>query len=398
MESIRDIFTIGNGPSSSHTMGPAFACEYILKEHKDIESVEVTLYGSLALTGKGHFTDKVILDRFKDIETKIRFDRKTPVAHPNTMDVKVKTKGTCIDYHIVSIGGGSIEINGKRKKNIECYKESTLYDVLRTCYNENINLFDYVMKNEPASTYEYICRVYETMTDAIKRGREDNSIIPGKLKLNSKAKELYDKAKIENSRDLQAKLMVMSAAFAVGEENARGHIVVTAPTCGSCGVIPGVISYLINADYKKDKIIEGLCVAGIIGILVKTNGSISGAVAGCQAEIGTAAAMGAAMVTHVMGGSLKQIAQASEIALEHSLGLTCDPVDGYVQIPCIERNAIFALKSVDSAVLSYSINENESKVKFDEIVKTMLETGKDIKRGYRETSKKGLARLFENKK
>lgn len=392
MKSVRDVYIIGNGPSSSHTMGPSFAVDYILNKYPRLNKVDVILCGSLAFTGKGHLTDKIIDEKLKHIKHNIIFDYKRKVDHPNTLFFQVYQNDEQFNEKIISIGGGSIlTSDSNNESNNEVYQEHFLSDILKYCDFHNMTLFQYIMKNEDSSILCYLNKVYETMENSIANGISKSGYLPGSLKVKRKAKDMYEKRTSSLFEDIEIK--VTTAAFAVSEENASGGIVVTAPTCGSSGVIPGVITYLKYKGINKEKIIEGLAVAGLIGVIVKTNASVSGAVSGCQAEIGVASAMASALIMHAFGYDNYKIAQASEIALEHSLGLTCDPIKGYVQIPCIERNAIFALKAINSASLASFISSNTNKITFDDIVKTMYETGKDIKKGYKETSKKGMSKL-----
>lgn len=392
MKSVRDVYIIGNGPSSSHTMGPSFAVDYILNKYPKLNKVDVILCGSLAFTGKGHLTDKIIDEKLKHINHNIIFDYKRKVDHPNTLFFQVYQNNEQFNEKIISIGGGSIlTSDSNNESNNEVYQEHFLSDILIYCDFHNLTLFQYIMKNEDSSILCYLNKVYETMENSIANGISKSGYLPGSLKVKRKAKDMYEKRTSSLFEDIEIK--VTTAAFAVSEENASGGIVVTAPTCGSSGVIPGVITYLKYKGINKEKIIEGLAVAGLIGVIVKTNASVSGAVSGCQAEIGVASAMASALIMHAFGYDNYKIAQASEIALEHSLGLTCDPIKGYVQIPCIERNAIFALKAINSASLASFISSNTNKITFDDIVKTMYETGKDIKKGYKETSKKGMSKL-----
>lgn len=396
MDSIKDIFIIGNGPSSSHTMGPSFACQYIYKKYKNIEKVKVILFGSLAWTGKGHLTDAIIKRYFDklNIPCEIKFDYQIKPNHPNTMHFYIYCDGKEMFEKIESTGGGTILTSDSKseiKKDI--YLETKLKDILDTCSQENISLYKYIINHEDEDIFDYMSNVLRVMDEAGKRGVETTGLLPGKLHVERKAHDLYIKGTYETNKFIKEQLLVMAFAYASSEENASGGIVATAPTCGSAGVIPGVIEYLRLSHFNDDTIIESLIVGGLIGKIVKTNASVAGAVAGCQAEIGTASAMGAAMILHAFGFDNENIAQASEIALEHSLGLTCDPIQGYVQIPCIERNAIFALKAINSAALAMAIPTKAAKIAFDDIVKTMYETGLDLQKGYRETSEKGMSKI-----
>lgn len=395
MQSIKDIYVIGNGPSSSHTMGPSFASKYIINKYKDIKKVEVTLFGSLALTGKGHLTDYIIIKTFKEykIPCEIVFDYTTGVNHPNTMSFKITLKDKVIEEMIVSLGGGTILTEDSSFSRNEIYDLPTLTDILRFTKKRNLSLYEYALSKEGNDILNYLKEVLKVMDDSVKRGLDKEDYLPGKLKVKRKAKEILNKSKEEQNAFIREQLYIMSNAYAASEENASGGIVATAPTCGSCGIIPGVIAYLRQNSVNDERIVESLLVGGLIGKIIKTNATVSGAVAGCQAEIGTATAMGAAMIMHAFHLDNENIAQASEIALEHSLGLTCDPIQGYVQIPCIERNGIFALKAINSASLAMSISSKSSKINFDQIVHTMYETGLDLQKGYRETSEKGMSKI-----
>ncbi len=391
MRSIKEIFVIGHGPSSSHTMGPANACEYILKQYENIKSIKVTLYGSLALTGKGHLTDYIIDLKLKNIEHKIIFDSKTETKHPNTMEFEITTnKGTSTET-IISIGGGTIVTKENYKNRLqEVYSQNSLKEILIYCNKENISLVEYVKKHEDENLFDYLKSCKDQILASIDSGLSKEGYLPGPLKVQRKAKEML--ANLKN--DDPAEIMAISA-FAVAEENASGNLIVIAPTCGSAGVFGGILGYFRKKNYSEKSIIESLMIAGLIGMLAKINASISGAEAGCQAEIGVACAMGAAAIASIKGLNNEQIARAAEIALEHSLGLTCDPVQGYVQIPCIERCAVYALKAKNAAKLATLIPSTNNKVTFDDSLKTMYETGKDLSSEYRETGKKGLSEIFK---
>ncbi|MBQ4255817.1 MAG: L-serine ammonia-lyase, iron-sulfur-dependent, subunit alpha [Bacilli bacterium] len=391
MESIRDIFITGYGPSSSHTIAPAKAVEYLLNKYKDIEKADVTLFGSLALTGIGHGTDAIIKKVFAPIPCNVIADSKKKKKHINTMEFVLTTPKGIIKETIVSIGGGSILTEeDKDKKPVDIYPSHTLAQILRECIDSGVSLSDYVIAHEGEEILTYLKNVLHVMEDNIESGLHKEGYLPGPFKIKRRAKDIYEESMRRSS---SPEYCVMASAFAVAEENASGSIVTTAPTCGSCGVIPGAITYLRLRGVEEKKIIEGLCVAGIIGKVIKTNATVSGAVGGCQAEIGSATAMAAAMISSCFDEPIKSVAQAAEIALEHSLGLTCDPVGGYVLIPCIERNAIYAVKAINCARLSAITNPAESKVHFDEIVETMYQTGLDMNQGYKETSTKGLSKL-----
>ena len=397
MKSIRDIYVIGNGPSSSHTIGPSFAVDYILNKYKNIRFVRVYLYESLALTGKGHLTDYIISKKLNDnnIENEIVFDFKTSVDHPNTMKFEIiLNDDSKFEEVVVSSGGGTIITSSPDKVlENELYKEKNLTEILRFCSENDISLYQYIINHEGLGFIDYLKTVLKTMGNAIERGKKTDGLLPGSLKVKRKAKDMFEKTQLVSDDFNKMELLVSVSSFAVSEENASGGVVVTAPTCGSCGVIPGVITYLRLKGYCDNKILEGLAVAGLIGKIIKENASVSGAVGGCQAEIGAASSMGAALMMHVYDASNEKIAQAAEMALEHSLGLTCDPIRGYVQIPCIERNSIFALKAINAAHISLIIDKETSLISFDDIVDTMYRTGKDLHTGYKETSTKGMSEI-----
>lgn len=391
MRSIKEIFVIGYGPSSSHTMGPAKACEYILEQYKDIESVTLTLFGSLALTGKGHLTDYIVDLKLKDIEHKVLFDSVTPRSHPNTMEFVIKTKDGIYTEKIVSIGGGTIVTkHNVNDFDIDIYPHNNLKDILAYCEQKNLSLKDYVKKFEDYSIREYIKKCKNQILDSIDSGLSKDGYLPGPLKVKRKAKEMFSNLKNNDPAEIMA-----ISAFAVAEENASGNKIVIAPTCGSAGVFGGILGYFRKKEFSEEEMIDALLVAGLIGILAKTNACVSGAEAGCQAEIGVACAMGAAAIATIKGLDKNQIARAAEIALEHSLGLTCDPVQGYVQIPCIERCAIYALKAKNAVKLATLIPTSGNKIGFDDSLVTMYKTGKDLSSGYRETGEKGLSEIFK---
>jgi len=397
MQSIRELYKIGNGPSSSHTMGPKRAAEWFKNRNKEADRFDVYLYGSLAFTGKGHLTDKIIEDTLKPIETNIIFDTEFECTkHPNTMDLVAFKNGKEISrQRIYSIGGGTIEIEGQEKETVpDIYPLKTFEKIKEYCIKNNISLADYVYEVEDENFKEFLKEVWNIMRSCVKSGLDKEGTIPGKLKIPRKAKMIYENEKDDIDSTLKRTRLLTSYAYAVSENNASGEIIVTAPTCGASGVLPAVLNYVYEirrAD--EDEIINALAVAGLIGNLVKTNASISGAECGCQAEIGTACSMAAAAAAYIMGLDINQIENAAEIAMEHHLGLTCDPIYGYVQIPCIERNAVAALRAIDAANMAQVIN-GKSYISFDLVVETMYETGKDLHSHYRETSEGGLAKKY----
>ena len=398
MQSIKSVFYIGHGPSSSHTIGPVNAVKYILGKYQDIVSVKVTLCGSLASTGKGHLTDYIINKYLEGINHRIVFDARKRVKHPNTMifETTLKNNETKKDI-IVSIGGGVITINNEKKQDgSDLYPHHTLSEIMAYCRDFGYSLWEYVLYHEGEDVLSYIDEIYKTIKDEIARGIKTDGELPGELHVKRKAKAMYENMLKEHKED-DIQTNVAIASFAASEENAAGGKIVVAPTCGSAGVIPGVVQYLEMKKVPYEDIRKGFLVAGLIGLLAKSNASISGAEAGCQAEIGVACAMGAAMIATALGYEYKKIAQSAEVALEHSLGLTCDPVKGYVQIPCIERCAIFALKAINAASIVGILPIEASKVTFDESLLTMYLTGKDLHAGYRETAKKGLSKVMKKK-
>ena len=397
LRSIKEIFITGHGPSSSHTMGPYFACQYILKKYKDIKSIEVTLYGSLALTGKGHLTDFIIDKALKDVNHHIIFDKKIKTKHPNTMKFKVSTKDGEHVENVISIGGGSIvTVDNINEIEAKCiYPHTHMTDIMKYCQTNDISFYDYVIKYEGKDIYNYFKDVLKVMDEAYQRGLIAEGTLPGKLHVKRKAKAMYDAMEETEKSEDDVAMNVAIASFAVAEENAAGGIIVTAPTCGSAGVIPGCIKYLRMKGVSDDNIIKGLAVAGLFGIVCKINASVSGAECGCQAEIGVACSMGAAMIAFCFGKGIVDIVQSAEIALEHSLGLTCDPVDGYVQIPCIERCAIYAIKAINAVKLAIVIPNDDIHVSYDDSIRTMYKTGLDMNKKYKETSLGGLAEFIK---
>ncbi len=398
MQSIREVFYIGHGPSSSHTIGPTNAVKYILDKYQDIASVKVTLCGSLASTGKGHLTDYIIDKYLKGVNHRVVFDTRKRVKHPNTMIFETTLTNNEVKKDvIVSIGGGVITINNEKKQDDnDLYPHHTLSEIMAYCRDFGYSLWEYVLYHEGDEILSYIDKIYQMIKDEIARGIYTDGELPGELHVKRKAKVMYENMLKEHKED-DIQTNVAIASFAASEENAAGGVIVVAPTCGSAGVIPGVVKYLEMKKVPYDDIRKGFLVAGLIGLLAKSNASISGAEAGCQAEIGVACAMGAAMIATALGYEYKKIAQSAEVALEHSLGLTCDPVKGYVQIPCIERCAIFALKAINAASIVGILPIEASKVTFDESLLTMYLTGKDLHAGYRETAKKGLSKVMKKK-
>ncbi len=396
MESLKELYKIGRGPSSSHTIGPEKACIFFKKKNPNADKFKVILYGSLAKTGKGHGSDIVVRKTFAPKECDVEFNYlETKIPHPNTMDIFAIKDGKITDKtRVLSVGGGSIVIENKRSEIKEKpYKISHFSAICEYCREKQIRLWEFVMENEDDEFYDYMKRVWETMKQSIKRGLNDEGILPGGLNVQKKAKSLIESQHIDETRETRENRMVCAYAFAVSEQNAAGETIVTAPTCGAAGVVPAVLYYQQQKNsYTDDEIIKALISAGLIGNIIKTNASISGAECGCQAEVGSACAMASAALAELFGLSLDKIEYAAEIAIEHHLGLTCDPICGLVQIPCIERNAVAAMRAINAVNLA-SFLWDSRKISFDKVVQTMKETGHDLSSLYKETSEAGLARI-----
>lgn len=395
MKSIRTIYKYGCGPSSSHTVGPTIAAKVIKKYYPEADRFEAVLYGSLALTGRGHMTDRAIMSILDNCS--IIFDyKKTDLPHPNTMVFRVfKDDELVAERTVLSVGGGEIKILDDDYCEEEVYEFNHLSDIIRECENRNISLADYIYEKEKGDIKEELRNTWHRMEDCIQRGLNTVGLLPGDLMLERKANKLYNMVVKEESPTARENRLVSAYAYAVAEENAAGKMVVIAPTCGASGVLPAVLYYLRHdRGYSEEEIIDGLAVAGMIGNVIRTNASISGAECGCQAEIGSACSMTSAAKAQISNMNLKQIEYAAEVAMEHHLGLTCDPVHGYVQIPCIERNAVAAMRAINSVTLASFLFETR-KISFDAVVETMYHTGKDLLDKYRETSNGGLAALYK---
>ena len=395
MKSIKGVYKIGNGPSSSHTVGPYHAAQIFGERYPEADAYKVTLYGSLAFTGEGHGTGKAIKTGLPGAEVIFNREEKD-LPHPNTMLFQAFKDGKEIGRNrIFSIGGGSIRIEGEvSDEEIEIYPQKYFSEILTLCKERGIGLAQFIYRIEDPSIREYLAKIWRAMKDAIERGLQAEGTLPGGLGVARKAKLLYEKRCYNESADVTMNRVIAAYAYAVSEENADENIVVTAPTCGSCGVLPSVMYYMEkDRGFPEDEILDALAVAGMIGNVIRTNASISGAEAGCQAEIGSACSMTAAALASLYGLNIDQIEYAAEIAMEHNLGLTCDPVKGLVQIPCIERNAVAAMRAISSVNLSRFLFSTR-KISFDEVVATMYRTGKDMDEKYRETSHGGLAQIY----
>ena len=397
MESIKEIFRIGHGPSSSHTMGPRKAVETFLVKNPELRNVRITLLGSLAATGRGHMTDSALIQEATRFGVKADMCWRPEVSlprHPNAMtldgldqDGRVCTTQTCY-----SVGGGKVIWEGQEERERNLYPETTMRTIMKWCEQYGRPVWEYAREHEDPDLFDYLAEVWKVMKQAIKRGLDTEGVLPGGLNLGRKAAGYYAKA-AHYSGPLGKRAKVYAYALAVSEENAGGGKVVTAPTCGSCGVLPAVLQYQKEV-YKlpESRILRALATAGIIGALVKEHASISGAEVGCQGEIGTACSMASGASAQLMGGSVYQVEYAAEMGLEHHLGLTCDPVGGLVQIPCIERNALAAARALNH--MNYSLlSDGRHRISFDAVVAVMKETGQALPSLYRETSGGGLARI-----
>lgn len=400
MDTLKELYKIGCGPSSSHTIGPQRAVKRVKEKFPEANSFVVELWGSLAATGKGHFTDWIIIETFKPLEVEIKWMPEfVHELHTNGMKFTALDKNKKIigEHIIFSVGGGTIkdleELMDKRPKK-DTYPLGTMDEIMKWCKTNKKKLWQYVDEFEDEDIWTYLREIYRAMDKAVTNGLTKEGVLPGPLKYPRKAKEVYGEA-LKKRASLVFTNKIFAYALAVSEENASIGQVVTAPTCGASGVIPGLLRAMKEEyELKEKKILKGLAVAGIIGNLIKHNATISGAEGGCQAEVGAACSMAAAMATYFMGGTIEQIEYAAESAMEHHLGMTCDPVGGYVIIPCIERNAICAVRALNTAVFCLSTDGSHT-ISFDEVVKTMKETGKDMCSAYKETSDGGLAKYYE---
>ena len=399
MKSLKELYRIGIGPSSSHTMGPRNAAEMFLAKHPEAKSFEVTLYGSLAATGKGHMTDVAIIDTLQphapldllwEPEIFLPF-------HPNGMLFKSKDENGNVtdEWTVFSVGGGALAEEGvSNTASPDIYEMTKMSQILGWCERTGRSYWEYVQQCEDSDIWDYLTEVWKTMRAAVERGLDQEGVLPGPLNLRRKASTYYIKAKGFKD-NLRSRGLVFSYALAVSEENASGGKIVTAPTCGSCGVVPAVLYHLQESrDFSQMRMLRALATAGLVGNIVKHNATISGAEGGCQAEVGVACSMAAAAASQLFGGSPAQIEYACEMGLEHHLGMTCDPVCGLVQIPCIERNAYAAARALDSNIYS-AFTDGTHRVSFDKVVDVMKQTGHDLPSLYKETSTGGLAKDYK---
>ncbi len=396
MESLRSLYKVGLGPSSSHTFGPKAAAQLFRDRYPEADCYKVILYGSLAFTGTGHGTGKSIRSVMKNVQI-VPDSGKTDLPHPNTMYFVALKDGVEIgDLTIMSVGGGAIEVLGETlPKERDVYPEKNFDEVLYRCKEKGYRLCDYVRECEGSEIYDYLREIWRAMEDCVEAGLSAVGMLPGPLGIERKARMLSEMHLDKESPAITEDRIIASYAYAVAEENACEGTVVTAPTCGSAGVLPAVLYYMHHEKgFSEDRILDALATAGVIGNVIRTNASVSGAEAGCQAEIGSACSMAAAAVAELENMELSQIEYAAEVAMEHHLGLTCDPVQGLVQIPCIERCAVAAMRAMNCVSIAHFL-AGTRKISFDGVVDTMYRTGKDISPLYRETSEGGLAKLYE---
>ena len=400
MESIREIYRIGAGPSSSHTMGPKLAAEQFRARVRDAASFQVVLYESLAATGKGHLTDKAIREALAPYPVEIVWaqDRQRP-EHPNAMDfTALDENGQVLDsWTVFSIGGGALRDRESTFDTPEVYPLHSLTEIMDLCAEEGITYWEFVSRHEGEDIWIFLEGIWNAMQDCMERGLTTEGVLPGGLGLARKASSYHQKTLLGGA-EMRRTGLLAAYALAVSEENASGGTVVTAPTCGASGVLPSVLRYLQETmGLRPRSILQALATAALIGVIIKKNASISGAEVGCQGEVGSACAMAAAAAAQLMGGTIRQIEYAAEMGLEHHLGLTCDPVGGLVQIPCIERNAMAASKAVSIAHMAL-LSDGSHRIPFDEVVRVMKETGHDLPSLYRETSHGGLAKAYGERK
>lgn len=396
MESIKEIYKIGLGPSSSHTMGPKRAAERFADKNPDASRYVVTLYGSLAATGKGHMTDVAILNVLEALApTEIIWQPEVFLPfHPNGMKFEaIGNDDTVVDeWTVYSIGGGDIAEEGEKRVKNHIYSMTRIADIQRWCETTGKTYWEYVDECEGPEVWDYLAHVWDVMKCAVERGIEAEGVLPGGLGVRRKAVSYYVHAS-GYAGSLKSRGLVYAYALAVSEENAAGGEIVTAPTCGSCGIVPAVLYHLhTSKGFSEQRILRALATAGVFGNVVKTNASVSGAEVGCQGEVGVACAMAAAAACQLFGGTPAQIEYSAEMGLEHHLGLTCDPVCGLVQIPCIERNAYAAARALDANLYS-QFSDGHHSVSFDRIVEVMKQTGHDLPSLYKETAQGGLAAI-----
>lgn len=398
MKTLRELYRIGHGPSSSHTMGPHYASAQYLKKHADARQFKVTLYGSLAATGRGHFTDRAIYSVLGEERVTIDWHPEIVLPfHPNGLKFEtVDADGSLHNaWTVYSVGGGALKEEGESELDTpDIYPMDHLTDIQHWCEETGKSYWEYVVECEGESIWGYLSTIWKEMQDSVERGLEHEGVLPGPLHLHRKAPIYYIKA-TGFGPNLQSRALVFSYALAVSEENASFGRIVTAPTCGACGVVPAVLYHIQKSRKLSEmRILRALATAGLVGNIAKARASISGAEAGCQAEVGVACAMAAAAASYLFGGSPAEIEYAAEMGLEHHLGMTCDPVCGLVQIPCIERNAHAAARALDANIYA-SFADGMHRISYDHVIEVMKRTGHDLPSLYRETSEGGLAKEYQ---
>lgn len=396
MQSLTELYKIGRGPSSSHTMGPEKACMLFKEKYAEADRFQVILYGSLAKTGVGHGTDRIVVETLAPVPCEVVFDPSDiPLPHPNTMDLfAYKGDEEIGKLRVMSVGGGEICFEGTPLAvPPDVYEMASFEHIAAYCRKHYLRLWEYVKEVEGEAVWQHLYAIWEAMKTSIRVGLNTSGILPGGLEVVRKAKQLQDRQHIDESAETRENRMVCAFAFAVSEQNAAGERIVTAPTCGSAGVMPAVLYYQQQKrGYSDEEIVRALATGGIIGNLIKTNASISGSECGCQAEVGSACAMAAAALGELFHLDLDKIEYAAEIAIEHHLGLTCDPICGLVQIPCIERNAVAAMRAINAISLASFLSDSR-KISLDDCIAVMKQTGLDISHRYKETAEGGLATL-----
>lgn len=396
MDSIRELFRIGRGPSSSHTMGPSKAAAQFRQRFPNVNAFRVHLFGSLALTGRGHLTDAAILDAFHPLPVEILWKPAIELSfHPNGMWFDaLQDDGSLLErWEVFSVGGGALRESNQLYLTKPVYDLTSMNEILQYCIDSGKTFWEYVEEREGQEIWGYLDEIWTVMQSAIERGLEAEGVLPGGLAVPRKASS-FERQVSSKITTFYSEGHLPAYALAVAEENASSGVVVTAPTCGSCGILPAILRHVKeNANSRPQAILRALATAGLVGNLIKHNASISGAEVGCQGEVGAACAMAAAAAAQLLGGSPRQVEYAASMGLEHHLGLTCDPVNGLVQIPCIERNVFAATRAINCARYA-CYTDGSHQISFDQVVQVMKETGHALPSLYRETSTGGLATIY----
>lgn len=401
MKSLRELYKVGRGPSSSHTMGPSKAACIYAARHPEAKGFQVTLYGSLSATGKGHLTDVAIIDALSKVApVEIVWSNEFLDFHPNAMKFAVKAGDGSLqdEWTVYSVGGGALSEGDASADALsttpEVYSLNSMKEIQAWCDNNGRTFWEYVEECEGPEIWDYLADIWKVMQQAVEDGLQNEGVLPGPIHLQRKATIYFVKAN-GYKPSLQSRGLVHAYALAVSEQNASGGTIVTAPTCGSSGVMPAVMYHMKHGhDFSDLRILRALATGGLFGNLVKQNASISGADVGCQGEVGVACAMAAAAVCQLFGGTTTQIEYAAEMGLEHHLGMTCDPVCGLVQVPCIERNAFAATRALDANFYAM-LSDGRHIVSFDDVVSVMKQTGHDLPNLYKETGIGGLAASYK---